>query len=390
MHHGVARGSEAPGGSYRSRRAAALCAMALLAGCAAGGDPSGAADGSPSLPATVAPPTESSSTRSAAASAPASAAEPSPTPPWEEITLPPVEELGERALAAIDLPGGVCDLTASDTSIWATIRGEGLLVEIDAATNEVLREIDFGDDACAVAWADGSVWVAKAQDLIQHIDRLDPASGEVIGTIDFRLASSIFAMEAGPGGLWVLNRQRSELYVVDTATTQIAETYEVGYGASDMEVTDAAIWTTSDVVGGLLRLDPESGETQVAPVDFPSGVAVDERGLWAYIPIHHQLTLIDPATLEQLAALRFDLETGRPETAGGAIWLPAEEGVLLAFHSGTATPGAVFAIPEQIDTAKEALGDLWLYGSVRGLLRMEPGDIQPGETREADLLPNLL
>jgi hypothetical protein len=357
----------------------ATSALVLLSGCAAGDPPSGANGGTSaaSMPPSVAAPPS--------ASTPAldESAEPSPTPAWEEIDLPPVEDLGDRLLAAIDLPGGVCDLTASDTSIWATIRGEGRLIEIDAATNEVLRQIDFEDGACAVAWADGSVWVAKHQDLIQHIDRIDPLSGEVIGTIDFRLASSIFAMEAGPGGLWVLNRQRSELYLVDTATTEIAETFEVGYGASDMEVTDAVIWTTSDVVGGLLGLDPESGETSVAPVDFPSGVAVDKRGLWAYIPIHHQLTLIDPVTLEQLVALRFELETGSPETAAGAIWLPAEEGLLLAFHSGTATPGAVFAIPERIDTAKEALGDLWLYGSVRGLLRVEPGDIQPGEIIKA-------
>lgn len=306
--------------------------------------------------------------------------EPSPTPPWREITLPPVQELGQRVLAAIELPGGVCDLTASETSIWATIRGEGLLLEIDATTHEVLREFDFSDDACAVAWADGSIWVAKHQDLIQHIDRLDPATGEVLATLDFRLASSIFAMEAGPGGLWVLNRQRMEVYLVDTATSQIAETYPVGYGASDMEVTNDAVWTTSDVSGGLLRIDLASGEKSTAPVDFPMGVAVDDQGLWAYIPVHQQLTLIDPDTFEQLAALRFDVETGEPETAGGAVWLPTLDGLLIAFHSGTATPGAVFAIPEGIDTAKEVLGDIWLYGSVPGLLRIEPDEVEPGET----------
>lgn len=348
-----------------------LIALALVAACTSGSDDLPPSDGVAS-PTRSVPPSQADATPV-----------PSPTPTWERVELPPVEELGPRALAVVDLPGAVCDMTASETSIWATIRGEGLLVEIDASTNAVVRQFDFEDDACAVAWAGGSVWVAKHQDLIQHIDRLDPVTGEVTGTIDFLLASSIFAMEPGPDGLWVLNRQRSELYLVDTETAEIVETHEIGYGASDMEVTDDTVWTTSDVSGGLLGLDPGTGEMRVAPVDFPSGVAVDDQGLWAYIPIHHQLTLIDPASLEQVAALRFDLETGQPEAAAGAVWLPAAEGLLLAFHSGTATPGAVFAIPEQLDIAKEALGDLWLYGPVRGLLRIEPGDVPPGKELEA-------
>ncbi len=314
---------------------------------------------------------------STAPSAGVSSAAPSPTPAWEEVVFPETQELGDRALAAIDLPGAVCDLAASDTSIWVTITDERLLLEIDAATHQVIQEIPLGDDACTVAWADGSVWLGMYQDLIQHIDRLDPATGEVIGTIEFRLASSIFAMDAGPGGLWVLNRQRMEVYRVDTATTEIAETFDVGYGASDMEVTDEAIWITSDVEGGIQRIHPATGDSAVAPVDVPMGVAVDERGLWAYIPVHHQLTLIDPMTFEQIAAYRFENETGEPETAAGAVWMPTTDGLLLTIHSGTGRPAAVFAIPEGITVAKAALGDIWLYGNVPGLIRIEPGDIEP-------------
>jgi DNA-binding beta-propeller fold protein YncE len=268
-------------------------------------------------------------------------------------------------------------MTASETSIWVTIRDERLLVEIDAQTNEVVREIPLADDACTVAWADGSVWLGMYQDLIQHIDRLDPATGEVIGTIDFLLASSIWAMDAGPGGLWVLNRQRMEVYRVDTATTEIADTFNVGYGASDMEVTDEAIWVTSDVSGGIQRIDPESGESTMAEVDVPMGVAVDEQGLWAYIPVHDQLTLMNPKTFEQMLALRFKNKTGEPETASGAIWMPTTDGLLLVIHSKTGTPGAVYSIPEGIETAKEAVGDIWLYGNVAGLIRIEPDDVRP-------------
>lgn len=351
------------------RRGAAIAVTAivsLLGACSVAGDqPSSSAD--PSL-------TEAASAVAVASSAPP---EPSPTPAWEEIDLPEVTELGDRVLAAVELPGAVCDIAASETSLWVTIRGEGLLLELDPETYEIRQEINFGDDACTVAWSGGSVWVGVFQDLIQHIERIDPATGETIGTIDFRLASSIFAMDDGPGGLWVLNRQRMEVYRVDTESGEIAETFAVGYGASDMEVTDEAVWVTSDVSGGLTRIDTATGEISEVPVDFPMGVAVDEQGLWAYIPVHHQLTLIDPVTFEQLTALRFDLETGEPETAAGAIWLPTEEGFLIAFHSGTATPGAVFAIPEGIDTAKEVLGDLWVYGAIPGIIRIEPGDIEP-------------
>ncbi|HEX7225238.1 MAG TPA: hypothetical protein VF367_06645 [Candidatus Limnocylindria bacterium] len=343
--------------------------IALLAVVAAGCGPLSESAGAPaSIPASANP-----STPGSGAASPASA-----SPAWEEVELPAAQELGDRAIATIELDGPVCGLAANESALWVTLVGSGSVIEIDAATNTVRRELtSFDTDACTIAWAGGALWVATFQDLIQQIQRVDPATGEVTGTIDFTLSSSIFAMEAGPGGLWVLNRQREEVYLVDTDAAEIAETYAVGYGASDMDVTDEAVWVTSDVSGGIDRIDIASGEVTNAPVESPSGVAVDDRGVWAYAPVDRQLSVLSPRTFDLVAAWQFDFATGQPDAIGGIVWMPSPDGALLAFHSAKGGAAAVFLVPEGLDRAKAALDDLWLFGQVPGLLRIEPSDLEP-------------
>ena len=330
-------------------------------------------------PATESAGTPASAPASPNPSAPGSVAgSPSASAAWEEVELPEAQELGDRALVTIDLDAPVCGLAANEGSVWVTLVGSGAVVEIDAATNTVTRELtSFDTEACTIAWADGALWVATYQDLIQQIQRVDPATGEVTGVIDFTLSSSIFAMEAGPGGLWVLNRQREEVYLVDTTSAEIAETFAVGYGASDMDVTDEAVWVTSDVSGGIDRIDVASGEVTNAAVESPSGVAVDDRGVWVYVPVDRQLSVLSPTTFDLVAAWRFDFATGQPDAIGGIVWMPSPDGVLLAFHSAKGGAAAVFLVPEGLNRAKAALNDLWLFGEVPGLLRIEPSDLEP-------------
>jgi DNA-binding beta-propeller fold protein YncE len=77
-------------------------------------------------------------------------------------------------------------------------------VQIDPATNRIVRRIPVGHGAGGIAVGAGSVWVAGAID--HTISRVDPSKGRVVRTIP--VTASPQAVAVGEGGIWVVGDAR--------------------------------------------------------------------------------------------------------------------------------------------------------------------------------------
>jgi hypothetical protein len=101
--------------------------------------------------------------------------------------------------------GHARDLAFGAGSLWvATGRDVNQMIgpalrRVDLGGRVVEAKIDVGDDPVAVAWADGSIWVASRS--YQTIKRVDPAKNTVVETIP--LGAPPRALVADGDGVWV-------------------------------------------------------------------------------------------------------------------------------------------------------------------------------------------
>jgi YVTN family beta-propeller protein len=122
-----------------------------------------------------------------------------------------------------------CDgeLAAGQGALWVANRGDGTLVRVDAATGRVAARVllprTTEQRPHQVAVGDGAVWVTSAsarKDVANLLWRVDPASNQVIGTLDLGPTS--------PGGM-----------------------------PNNVAAGDGAVWVAGMTKGSIVRLEPE-------------------------------------------------------------------------------------------------------------------------------------
>jgi hypothetical protein len=187
----------------------------------------------------------------------------------------------------------------------------------------------------AVAATSDAVWVACRS--AGTILRISPSSGRVLRSTKLA-AFHPWAISAGAGGLWTIDRDRAEAWRLDPRTgTRIAK--------ADLPAAPASLWVGagSAWVGfdglGFARIDARTRRvTTAANGDGVSAFATDGKSVFA---VSHRDNSVS----------RLDLRTGRVA--------PVATG--LADTRTASTEEAVFAF-----------GSLWITGRGLDLLRVEP------------------
>jgi hypothetical protein len=106
-----------------------------------------------------------------------------------------------------DLPGIASPLTSNGVSIWAVqdgVEGEGVVVEVDAASGVVLREVDLGTPIWTLVATPNRIWVGPMELGSRHGDvitiEVDPGTVEQIALPE---ALSVYQPVVGDGKVWI-------------------------------------------------------------------------------------------------------------------------------------------------------------------------------------------
>ena len=91
------------------------------------------------------------------------------------------------------------------------------MFEIDPATDTLQRTWQLDLQPSAIATGDGAVWVAGYGNAM--VEKLDPASGKVIGHV--HVGDGPVAIAFGSGSLWVANSLDSTVSRVDPSTLAV-------------------------------------------------------------------------------------------------------------------------------------------------------------------------
>src|SRR6185295_18538386 len=141
--------------------------------------------------------------------------------------------LSDNTIAA-EIPigkNGCLGIIVGDSRIWVPTCGEGVVTEIDPATNTIVRRVPVpivrGREG-SFAFADNSFWIPdNATDSTSStIARVDAASGNVLAHISTGARSDVAV--AGFGGVWVASSKENVVSRIDPATNKVVARIPVG------------------------------------------------------------------------------------------------------------------------------------------------------------------
>jgi DNA-binding beta-propeller fold protein YncE len=186
-----------------------------------------------------------------------------------------------EAIALGTLPGGIV-VTAD--AVWVgSIEGRSIVRVVpsgEGAEPEVTT-VKVGRTPQAIAVGDGSLWVAAFDD--GTISRVDLATGEPTGDA-IRLKEAFpSALAYGFDSLWVTDVVADTLLRLDESTGEIEQTIAVGDSPTGIAIDDQGVWVANFNDSTISHIDPDTnapvGEAVVVG-GKPAGIAAGNDYIW--------------------------------------------------------------------------------------------------------------
>lgn len=288
----------------------------------------------------------------------------------------PVTDVAELEQARLELVSPDW-LVADDTGVWVK-RDNGFVDAIDPATNEVVHTVDIraADEVAGAGCAGlgagfGSIWTCTGTDLV----RIDPETGEITATIPVGKARAQGRLATAFDRVWVLTGDGSTLVGIDPETQAPAVTVVLGTRGTDVGAGEAGLWVVSKVDNEVLRVDPVAGEVQVRVTDVvaPSSVSVTDV---VWVGSGQRTVRLDPAS--GAVAASSDIAPGSGGTVAtdgeGGVWVRSADRFLVHLD-GDAQPVEGLASPDTPSGGDVvvAFDSLWVTAYDDGtLFRLSP------------------
>lgn len=167
--------------------------------------------------------------------------------------------------AGADNVGGV---THDGRRVWAATGSR--LVAFDPDSGQLARTLDRAADAGTAFDGTHLYQIADAR-----IDKIDPATGDVVASIPAPGHGSDSGLAWAEGSLWVGQYRDRKIHQIDPASGDILRTIESNRFVTGVTWVDGELWhgTWDDDGSELRRIDPEDG-TVLERIEMPPGVGV--------------------------------------------------------------------------------------------------------------------
>ena len=159
-------------------------------------------------------------------------------------------------------------VTHDGQRVWAaTDHG---LVAFDPGSGEITRKLDRASDAGTAFDGQYLYQIAEAR-----IDKIDPATGEVVASIPAPGKGNDSGLAWAEGSLWVGNYRDRKIHQIDPATGAIKRSIESNRFVTGVTWVDGEMWhgTWEAEESDIRRIDPESGAV-LERLQMPQGMGV--------------------------------------------------------------------------------------------------------------------
>ena len=174
-------------------------------------------------------------------------------------------------------------------------------------------------------------------------------------------------MAIGAGSLWVANYADDRLERIDMARNRVSARIPLGNAPYASAFGAGSVWVSSFDSGEVSRIDPATDRI-IARVDAgveQAGLLATDTDVWVAVYGQGQVVRINPATNSVAARIAVG---GNPEDvvlAGGAAWVPIENGTVARIDPSTNTVTKTIRVGADPDNAVFCRGRLW-FSSLRG------------------------
>ena len=272
-------------------------------------------------------------------------------------TLPSAGTIEDRY--AIPADAGFLALSAHG-SIWLSNGETGVVSRFDTATGEITAQIDVNPDPETTTYdqnlvADESfVWATGAD---RTLVKIDPATNTVVDRFD--LSVLVYRMKVSGTDIWITDLNDTQSVVrFDTISGDVTLRVPLDNWPGGLAVDQGAVWTTPYQGDRLFMLDPETGDEMGSFTVGSFGMAIVPNGDALYISgnqgrplerfsisegrvtarfgeennvelldgtvysIHGEaLIVLDPVTLQCIAAMELGANAGSVLAADGFLWV---------------------------------------------------------------------
>ena len=149
--------------------------------------------------------------------------------------------------------------------------------------------------------SDGTaVWVLTATGVVGRIDLATNTLGAAVSTGATTDLYNGISVDAN--GVWVTDWDAKTLFRIDSTTSKVAATIEVGLAPKGVLATGSAVWVADTHDGKVYRIDPATNKIVATITVGPKGnsgpnwLASGLGSIWVDIPNDHSVVRIDPIT----------------------------------------------------------------------------------------------
>jgi YVTN family beta-propeller protein len=253
---------------------------------------------------------------------------------------------------------------------------------IDAGSNKVVRSVPVGVRPSAIAFGNGSLWVANTDD--RTLARIDPETRLVQGYVPLQVTPTGVAVR--PGSVWVANGVAGSVSRVDPGTNQVTLTRPVTrhttFGAVD--VGKGSVWVAySNAL--VASIDPVQGRVSASGVagTNPTAVKVGADGVWVANAADSTVSKILPATVTQLRAFPVGRHPDGIAIGAGAVWVTGQGDNTVTRIDLGAGSEATIPVGHGPTGIAFGAGAVWVANSDDGTI----SKIDPQEPRDVRTIP---
>ena len=159
-------------------------------------------------------------------------------------------------------------VTHDGQRVWAaTDHG---LVAFDPASGEITRKLDRASDAGTAFDGRYLYQIAEAR-----IDKIDPATGEVVASIPAPGKGNDSGLAWAEGSLWVGQHRDRKIHQIDPGTGAVIRTIESNRFVTGVTWVEGELWhgTWEGDESDIRRIDPQTGAV-LEQLKMPDGVGV--------------------------------------------------------------------------------------------------------------------
>jgi outer membrane protein assembly factor BamB len=159
-------------------------------------------------------------------------------------------------------------VTHDGRRVWAATGGK--LIAFDPESGEPTRTLDRAGDAGTAFDGKYLYQIAEAR-----IDKIDPATGDVIASIPAPGHGSDSGLAWAEGSLWVGQYRDRKIHQIDPETGTVIRTIESNRFVTGVTWVDGELWhgTWEGDESDIRRIDPKSGAV-LEQLEMPSGTGV--------------------------------------------------------------------------------------------------------------------